>query len=383
MKDSMVMVLIMVLALAPVAGRAQNPDYRLTVKLRAVKDSSKAYLVTGFGWSDQRVIDSAGAKKGTFLFKGTVAEPVGTQLVIDHTGQGLQRLGRNADLLVVYLEQGDILVEGDDSIKRATITGSPLNTEYVKYYAATLAAAEKVSDAADAAYKVAPDDKKKDIAFTDSLMAEIKTALKERDSLKYAYIRQNPDSYLSLQALKELAGNDIDVSKIEPLFKGLSPGLRKSKAGTDFANLLYDTGPTSIGSMAPDFIQNDVDEKPVKLSDFRGKYVLLDFWASWCGPCRAENPNVVKAFNKYKDKNFTVLGVSLDQPGKKDAWLAAIKKDGLPWTQVSDLQFWNNAVAKQYGITAIPQNFLIDPKGKIVAKNLRGSALNKKLEEIL
>jgi len=167
------------------------------------------------------------------------------------------------------------------------------------------------------------------------------------------------------------------VVKIEPIFKSLTPGLRNSKTGKDFARLLYDDGPGSVGTMASDFTQNDINEKPVKLSDFKGRYVLLDFWASWCGPCRAENPNVVKAYNQYKDKNFTVLSVSLDQPGKKEAWLSAIKKDGLTWTQVSDLRFWNNAAAKQYGIMAIPQNFLIDPTGKIVAKNLRGEALIK------
>ncbi len=111
--------------------------------------------------------------------------------------------------------------------------------------------------------------------------------------------------------------------------------------------------------------------------------MLLDFWASWCGPCREENPNVVKAYKQYKDKNFTVLGVSLDQPGKKNLWLAAIKADGLEWTQVSDLKFWGNEVAKLYSIRAIPQNFLIDPSGKIIGKNLRGEELNKKLKEIL
>jgi peroxiredoxin len=127
-------------------------------------------------------------------------------------------------------------------------------------------------------------------------------------------------------------------------------------------------------------MQNDVSGKDVKLSSFRGKYVLLDFWASWCGPCRQENPNVVNAFNQYKEKNFTVLGVSLDRA--RDPWLKAIQDDKLTWTQLSDLKFWSNEVAVQYKIQSIPQNYLIDPDGKIVGKNLRGEQLRLKLENI-
>ena len=150
-------------------------------------------------------------------------------------------------------------------------------------------------------------------------------------------------------------------------------------SGKDMQEKIKIAKKTGIGRMAIDFTQNDTLDKPVALSSFRGKYVLLDFWASWCGPCRAENPNLVNTFNKYHDKGFQILSVSLDKPGAKERWLQAIHDDGLNWSHVSDLQFWGNAVARQYGIEAIPQNLLLDPKGKIIAKNLQGEELGKKL----
>jgi peroxiredoxin len=137
----------------------------------------------------------------------------------------------------------------------------------------------------------------------------------------------------------------------------------------------------AIGTAAIDFTQQDTSGKDVSLSSFKGKYVLIDFWASWCGPCRMENPNVVEAYKKFSNKNFTVLGVSLDRA--RAPWIQAIKEDNLTWTQVSDLQYWNNAVARLYNIQSIPQNFLIGPDGKIIAKNLRGTALESKLCELL
>lgn len=140
-----------------------------------------------------------------------------------------------------------------------------------------------------------------------------------------------------------------------------------------------------VGKEAPEIAMPDANGNIVKLSSYRGKYVLVDFWASWCGPCRMENPNVVAAYNKYKDKNFDILGVSLDNPGGKDKWLAAIKKDNLTWTQVTELKGWETSSVGVYGFgeEGIPYNILVDPQGKIIAEKLRGSQLDAKLAEVL
>jgi peroxiredoxin len=208
----------------------------------------------------------------------------------------------------------------------------------------------------------------------DSITNDIQTSIDQ-------FITKHPASPVSTLAILSTINLTEDVAVLEKRLNSLKPAALSNVFGGQLKQAVVNAKFNSVGSIALDFSQADTTGKQVTLSQFKGKYVLVDFWASWCGPCRKENHFLVKTFNKYKDKNFIVLGVSLDE--EKDEWLKAIAKDELKWTQVSDLKGWENEVAQKYKITSIPRNLLVGPDGKIIAKDLRGDDLDAKLEEIL
>jgi peroxiredoxin len=370
-----------IITLLPVLVLAQTPEtFTINGKLNSVKQPLKAYLSYPVG--GKSIIDSTTLVDGGFQFTGKVSAPVSALLVLDHKGAGFKGFNKQDDVLSFYLEKGNLYIAGADSVSATEISGSPINEDN-KQLTAMLAPLYTKASKIYAEVQAATPDQQQSPVYQNTMQDRFKVLQKEREGVLRTFITSHPNSYLSLMAVSSMGGPSADVTVIEPLYNGLSQTLKDTDGGKQLQQSFAALKATALGVTAPDFTQNDVEGKPVKLSSFKGKYVLLDFWASWCGPCRQENPNVVRVFNKYKDKNFTVLGVSLDRPTGKADWLSAIKADGLTWTQVSDLKFWNNQAAELYFVQSIPQNFLIDPQGKIVAKNLRGAELEAKLIELL
>lgn len=201
----------------------------------------------------------------------------------------------------------------------------------------------------------------------------------QKRAVANTYIAQHPESAFSLSLVTDRASMG-EYTDIQSAYSKLGNKMKATAEGKRLAERLVVLKRSAIGTPMLNFTQNDTEGKAVNFTSFKGKYVLVDFWASWCGPCRAENPNVLKAYNKYQNQNFTVVGISLDDKGEN--WKKAIKEDGMPWTQLSDLKGWKNEVSQYYGINGIPSTLLVDPSGKIIAKDLRGELLNKKLEEL-
>jgi thiol-disulfide isomerase/thioredoxin len=365
--------LVLGLMLGAQAGVMAQSTFQITGQVKNLQ-ATHVYLIHIN--DNKQILDSATVTNGTYVLTGEVAEG-GPATLLDVAPRSRPA---PRDVARIYLGPESFSITHIDSFSNAVVTGSAANTDYQE-----ITAAEKPYEQREMAmmpaYQAAR--QAKDEATAKSIEAQAKIIDKALDDSVYApFVRNHPQSPLAIYVLKSYAQNDPDAPALRSLFDGLSPVVKGSTGGKAFADKLAIAAKTSIGATAMDFTQTDTLGKPVSLSAFRGRYVLVDFWASWCGPCRAENPTVVSAYAKYHPKGFDILSVSLDRSGDKDKWLKAIHTDGLTWTHVSDLQFWQNAVAVEYGVGSIPQNFLIDPQGKIIAKGLRGEDLEKKLGEI-
>ena len=362
----------------PLLGTAQQINYSVKGRFGKLKSPLRVYMTYVPGDKDVR-IDSTTTNNGSFVFEGKINTPVKARITVDHTGTA----GRKSqDVIEIYLEKAPVIITAKDSLRYAAVKGGIINADHQ-----VLKTALKVMDKDIAImserYIKAQARTIKDPQEAASLDSGWNAINKKRKEIHGRFISTHPSSGISLDVLKVYNGPMPDYKDALHMFNTLAPSIQRSSEGQAYLFKLKETAKTAVGNMAPAFSQKDTTGIPVSLSAFKGKYVLLDFWASWCAPCRAENPEVVKAFERYKDKNFTIIGISLDNASTAAKWRAAITADKLQWTQLSDLQGWKNEVAKLYSVEAIPQNFLIDPSGKIIAKNLRGEEQQATLQRYI
>jgi peroxiredoxin len=360
-----------IILLFPLSLLAQQKSYTVKGKIDGRNLSAVIYLQHG-NTSPVRT-DTAIIQNGEFVLNGFITDPEPANLIFDY--------GPSRQALDFYLEPGVIIICGTDTLNKAVVKGANVNADNARLKAALKIEEEKKRAYTDA-FRTLPEEKRKDTQVLAGYTAELKVFAKEKKQAYIVFIKQNPNSFVSLGALKIIGGAVPDHDLIAPLFESLSPDIKNTITGKEYASRLKTISNTTVGKMAPDFTQNDTMGMPVKLSDLRGKYVLIECWASWCGPCRAANPELLSVYNAYREKGFEILGVSMDDEKGKKNWLAAIQKDGLTWINVSDLKAKENAVARLYDIRAIPQNILVDQSGRIIGKNLKGETLRKKLEEI-
>lgn len=366
------------LLLVPVVAFSQTGQHEFELKGKLDLSKPVDWVYLRYSSGGQYVTDSVQPKNGEFKIKGNIAEPQDASLITKFVQQGDVKPPR--EFVQIFLEPSKMEFSAKDSLDNNTVKGSKGNEDFqalLKKSATYDPKFEKLYGDYDSLEKAGDKAGQKKV---EDAIEQLSNDMKE--NVYSNFVKSHPSSDVALYAVKQYAGWDIDPAKVEPVYNSLSPSLKALPSAISLKERIDIAKKTAIGTYAMNFTQNDTLGNPVSLSSFKGKYVLVDFWASWCGPCRRENPNVVKVFNKFKDKNFTILSVSLDRPDAKDKWLAAIHKDGLTWTHVSDLKYWDNAVAKQYGIRAIPQNLLLDPQGKIIARNLRGEDLDVKLTEV-
>ncbi|HEV8080940.1 MAG TPA: TlpA disulfide reductase family protein [Chitinophagaceae bacterium] len=354
--------IFIVILLLPVFGYAQiKKSAEAKPKIQTV--AFDGYVITGMvnGFADGTPVSFLNEQtnvpeqqsiisKGKFIIKGKMTQPGFKGLIFNNS----------QPVVPLFLDNSNVKITGKkDALDKLVIIGSPSHTQF-KIYTDAIKPYEQF---------LLPD------AMYDSI------ALNKVAGISEGFVKKYPASFVSPLAIIRFYQATQNGVRTDELFKLLPSSIQLSSLGNYVTQLIAESKINPIGSVVSDFTQTDTAGIAVNLSSLKGKYVLIDFWASWCRPCRQENPNVVAAFEKFKNKNFTILGVSLDQ--NKKAWVDAIKMDGLAWSHVSDLKGWSNQVAAIFKVTSIPQNLLLDPEGKIIAKNLRGAVLKNKLNALL
>ena len=366
--------ILLALTLFPVVAFCQSADYTIKGKVNSRYNGRFIKLYYTPDNATKKTIDSTEITKGKFVFQGKVERPFVAKVTLGNEDKG--------DRIDLFVGPGLTSVTAKDSIVHAQISGTKLTASY-EQLAKKIRPLDNTFFRGFTAFQSMPEGEAKK-AYITQLLAGMDNYSKQKREIIRQFVAENPDSYVSLYFLdKNSPGVLLNYEATNPSYVGLSDALKETALGKELGARLETVKGALTGAQFKDFVSTTPDGKQLSLKEVvaSNKYTLVDFWASWCGPCRKENPNVVKTFNAFKEKGFTVLSVSLDEDGAK--WKAAIEKDGMPWFHVSSLKGWKEPAAMLYNIRAIPQNVLVDANGKIVATNLRAETLFSKVESLL
>jgi peroxiredoxin len=334
------------------------------VELKEIKDNNPVLL------------DSTTLKDGKFTLKGSVTEPDIHILTIQKVPGRLPFILENKKLNMALYK---------DSLGLSKIAGSKEN-DVAQNYMKAVTKFRKKNDALMIDLNQAR--QKNDTLFLKGFRDKRQEIKNENDAFNLEFLKENNKSLFAALLLENLLRtNTLKIEEANEYFKAFPEKLQQTSVGIRIKERIDASMATEIGSVAPDFTAPNPEGKEISLNEIKGKVTIIDFWAAWCGPCRKENPNLVNLYNNYHDKGLEIIGVSLDgntrQKDAKQEWLDAIEKDGLTWYQVSNLNYFNDPVAKKYNIQAIPATFILDSEGKIIDKNLRGPVLEQKISELL
>jgi peroxiredoxin len=375
---------IAILGLLLIHCKQENrTGYVINGNAKEVYNGVRVYLKSVDNQGRQIVNDTAIVINGAFKMNGTIDEPSVRFLAVD---------GAQGELIFM-LENSDITIDIDKTVlMKSKVTGSETNNDFRTFQDEMERMAEANKDLI-IHYRTAINNK--ELRKKDSIRTILEKYSEQISGYPLKYLNENNDTYFSLNLLGlEINNPKIDLKAYIEAFNNLTPRLKETPKGKEISAKLDELykeyqkiAHLEVGKLAPNFEAPTPDGKMVSLDDLKGKVTIIDFWAAWCGPCRKENPNVVRIYNKFHDQGLEIIGVSLDGNGRqndpKKSWLDAIEKDNLVWTQVSNLQYFNDPVARLYNISSIPATFILDKDGKIAYKNLRGKALELKVQELL
>lgn len=365
-------IVIIIIAFISIYSCKDSNEFNIIASVDGIEDG-KQILVRKLGGDNKYVVlDTLNVEEGKFIYTGIAGIPEMHYFFIENI----------RGYIPVIIEPGDITITiYKDSLNTTVIAGTPYNNDFNRLKTGMKTISDKSAALRRRAFEAR---QKKDSSVIEELTASYTALQKEAIELQKGFVEENPQSYIAAIVLKQLLltnAKGISVEEIQRMHNALPENIKATKEAGEVSLQLHKIGRTAIGVVAPDFSAPNPEGETLSLKDVKGKVTLIDFWAAWCKPCRAENPNIVALYNKYHEKGLNIIGVSLDK--EAEDWKKAIADDGLIWKQISHLKHWQDPIAETYNVRAIPANFILDSAGKIMAKNLTGKSLEAKIEELL